>query len=201
MKLSQEFINQVELKIIPHIVEAVTESREAFEKSSFFDNYMFGCSCWNNIFNRLPIHFPDEFFHITCYNKVIKITALNDAEELNFYISKVDEYTRIPKGAKSLKIYMQEQLFLSEEIKNIITHDKKTIYMIGYSASTNNGIDKITFDMLSAIGKNKYQAETLYVFESRQNNSVEEINQQIEIIKQPIVTKETLHISKKEVKK
>lgn len=113
----------------------------------------------------------------------------------------MNEQTRIPTGAKSLKVFLQEQLFLSEEIKELLFNDKNAVYTIGYDATTLNGLGKITFDQLTATGKNKYQATTLHTFNYLGQTAQPAITQaQTENIDIPIVKREVLHNSVKKDK-
>lgn len=202
MQLSKEFIKQIEEKIIPHIVEAVKDGCRAFEQSEHFDNYLFGCACWNSLFNRINLALiNDDYFNIETYSKVTKISVCNNGKIINFYVTKVDEYTRVPKAGKSIKLNAGEQDFLSKEIEEIICQSSTAVYILGYSASTEHGLGKITFDILSTTDKKHFQATTLHTFEYEKDELVELIPLEIEEIPQPIVTREELPNFQKEVNK
>lgn len=202
MKLSKNFITQMELKIIPHVIEAAKETLIAYAQSKYFDNYMIGCSCWSNLNNRIYENLlMDDYFTVIRKNNVIKISASNDDTLIDFYCHRVSQQTRIPTGGKSLKVSIQQQLFLSDEIQELIANGQKAIFTLGYDISGENGLGKITFDMLSAIDKKTYQATTIHAFEYDTEIASTIIMPQTEKIQQPVVTKEVLPNSQKKVKK
>ncbi len=203
MELSKNFFHQVETKIVPHIIAAVEASLRAIEQDPpNFTNYSLGCNCWDNLYNRISKNLAnDDYFNIKISNKVIEISAIDAGNIIKFYFYRVNEQTRIPNGAKSIKVYAQEQCFLSDEIQDLIIHKNQSVFAIGYDVSMINGLGKITFDELLAIDKNKYQAATIHTFEYDTDLSSEIIISQPEEIQQPIVTKEVLPNSQKEVNK
>lgn len=81
IKLEPETIAQFEKYIIPEIKGAAEDCLRAYEQgarpdgSNNFDNYMLGCSCWNNVYNRLnreleqhPFFFEKNLQKSSCYN-------------------------------------------------------------------------------------------------------------------------------------
>ena len=195
-KLTQETITQIENVIIPEIKGAAEESMRAYEQGATpdgdnnFDNYMLGCSCWCSTYNRLNrVLDRHPFFSKKTYQKVLTISCPNGSEKLTFYISRVDEKYRVPRACKSIKLYLQEQFFLSNEVQSIIERSSKSIFMIGYDISTIGGLGKITFDMLSATDRNHFQSNTLHIFEEERPLLH---YMQPEKINDPTVTREVL---------
>lgn len=203
--LSQETIEQIKAVIIPEIKAAAEESMRAYEQGARpdginnFDNYMLGCTCWCSVFNRLDRELTDHsFFKKKNYKKVLTITCPNGEELLKFYVSRVDEKGRVPCAGKSIKVQLQQQAFLSDELQNIKAHSESSLFMIGYDISTTNGLGKITFDMLSAVDKKHFQSDTLYVFED-ENHTLSAQHAPQEELKQPAVTREVLANHQKRV--
>jgi len=201
-ELSKETIEQIKAVIIPEIKGAAEESMRAYEQGARpdgdnnFDNYMLGCTCWCSVYNRLNRELDQHpFFAKTTYKKVMTITCPNGEEQLKFYISRVDEEGRVPRAGRSIKLQLQEQFFISDEVQEIIARSAKTVFVIGYDISETSGLGKITFDMLSSTGKNHFQSDTLYTFEEEESHPIRHV--QPEEIKHPTVTREVLANSPK----
>ena len=166
-----------------------------------FDNYMFGCSCWCNVYNRLDRELTQHpFFTKKSYKKVLTITCPNGEDELKFYVSRVDEKGRVPCAGKSIKVQLQEQAFLSEEVQGIMAHSESSVFMIGYDIRILSGLGKITLDMLSAVDRKHFQSSTLYVIEGEDVERPVHHTPQEEI-KRPAVTWEVLANPQKRAKK
>ena len=198
IKLEPETIAQFEKYIIPEIKGAAEDCLRAYEQgarpdgSNNFDNYMLGCSCWNNVYNRLNRELEQHpFFSKKTYKKVLVITCLNGKEELNFCVSRVDDEKRIPCAGKSIKLSLQNQAFLSEEIQNIISNSMQNcVFMLGYDISTSRGLGKISFDMLSLVSKGKFQSDPIYVFDEKDAPLTSKLPH--EEPKHPVVTRDAL---------
>lgn len=205
-ELTQETIEQIETVIIPEIKGAAEESLRAYEQgarpdgSNNFDNYMLGCACWCNVYNRLDRKLKDHHFFITkTHKKVLTIICQNGKSQLQFHVSRVDERGRIPCAGKSIKIHLQKQAFLSDEIQDIIAKSKSSVLMLGYDISCQHGLGKITLDMISSTGKGHFQSVTLHTFEDKKYAlPTQHIRQ--EKIKRPAVTREVLATRQKKDK-
>ena len=198
VKLTPETINQIKSVIIPEIRGAAEESLRAYEQgarpdgSNNFDNYMLGCSCWDNIYNRLDRELTNHhFFTKKTYKNVMTISCPNGNEQIEFYIFRVFENYRIPCSGKSIKINLHNQLFLSEEIENIITTHKSSVLIIGYDIHEMKGLGKITFNALSTADGAHFESEILYIFEGEGTTSSVKHTPQ-EKLKKPEVTRELL---------
>lgn len=207
IKLEPETIAQFEKFIIPEIKGAAEDSLRAYEQgarpdgTNNFDNYMLGCSCWNNVYNRLNRELEQHpFFSKKNYKKVLVITCLNGKEELKFCVSRVDEEKRIPCAGKSIKLSLQNQAFLSEEIQNIVSKSTQNcVFMLGYDISTSRGLGKISFDMLSYVSKGKFQSDSIYIFNEEEASLASSLPH--EELKHPVVTRDALLTSIKKSKK
>lgn len=195
-KLSQETIAQIESVIIPEIRGAAEESLRAYEQgarpdgTNNFDNYMLGCSCWCNVYNRLNRELDNHpFFTKKSYKKVLTISCPNGEAELKFYVSRVDEKGRVPCSGKSIKVQLQKQAFLSAEVQDVIAHSGSSILMIGYDITTLDGLGKITLDMLSAVDRKHFQSDTLHTFEGKDARITKQHAPQEEI-RLPAVTRD-----------
>lgn len=193
-----ETIEQIKSVIISEIKAAAEESMRAYEQGArpdgenYLDNYMLGCTCWCSLFNRLDRKLTNHnFFKKKNFKKVLTITCPNGDEQLKFYVSRVDEKSRVPCAGKSIKVQLQEQVFLSNELQNIIARSKSSVFLIGYDISTTNGLGKITFNMLSAVDKKHFQCTTLYVFEDEEH-ALPAQHAPHEELKQPSVTRVSL---------
>ncbi len=197
-ELNQETIEQIKTFIIPEIKGAAEESMRAYEQGARpdggnnFDNYMLGCTCWCSVYNRLDRELDRHpFFTKETRKKILTITCPNGEGRLKFYVSRVDEKDRVPRAGKSIKLQLQEQFFLSDEVQAVIAHSETSIFMIGYDISITGGLGKITFDMLSATDRKHFQSDTLYIFEGEEEvHSVRHAPQ--EDIRRPSVTREIL---------
>nr|DAD87094.1 MAG TPA: envelope protein [Myoviridae sp. ctWaE18] len=206
-KLSQETIDQIMNVIIPEIKGAAEESLRAYEQGARedggnnFDNYMLGCTCWCSVYNRLDRKLTQHpFFSKKTYKKVLTITCPNGDSQLKFYVSRVDEKGRVPCAGKSIKVQLQEQAFLSDEVQNIIARSESSVFMIGYDISHLTGLGKITFDMLSVVDRKHFQSDTLHVFEG-EDHTVPAHRTPQEEIKRPAVTREILANQQKKATK
>lgn len=198
LKLSPATIEQIMRFIIPEIKGAASESLRAYEQGARpgggnnFDNYMLGCSCWCNAYNRLDRALNRHpFFTKKTYKKVLTITCPNWDDQLTFYVSRVDERGRIPCAGRSIKLQLQEQAFLSDEVQDIIAHATSSVYMLGYDISTQRGLGKITFDVLSATDRGRFQSDTVYIFDDDMS-AIQGPHIPPEEIKHPTVTREVL---------
>ena len=131
---------------------------------------MLGCAYWDNSFTRLKrtcVGNESSFKH-SVYNNVLEVYTTIGGKRVSFYISRVHPRTRIPRSGKGIKRLLhapifQNQEFLSNEIKEIIR--RHGLYTIGVDLDAENGIGKITFDLLLPAGDNGCHAvtcETLY---------------------------------------
>lgn len=169
--LSPEVINNIQTIIIPEIIAASNITMRAYEQgteedgTNFFDDYFMGCACWNNLYNRLDLRLDGHpFFNKTTSQRVMRISCNNTEELITFYVSRVDSEVRIPRSGKSIKLALQEWFFLSEECQEIISKSNSNIYVIGYDFSAEKGLGKITFDMLSTLGKNNFVSSPIFDF-------------------------------------
>lgn len=207
LQLHPYTINQITAVIIPEIKGAAEDSLHAFAQGARpdggnnFDNWFIGCACWCSLYKRLDLELTDHpFFTKKTYRRVLTITCPNGDKELTFYVYRVDEERRVPRGGRSIKLQLQPQFFLSDELKDIISRSPKTVYVIGYDISIENGLGKITFDMLSATDKNHFQSDTIFVFEE-ENIPVSSLHIPQENIETPTVTREGVaHIREESAK-
>lgn len=207
LELTQETIEQIKAVIIPEIFGAADDIMRAYEQGTksdgrnFFDNYFVGCGCWCNLYNRLDEKLEKHsFFTKKTSKKVMTISCPNGDNHITFYIFRVDEENRVPCAGKSVKLFLQEQFFLSDEIQTTIANSRSSVYTIGYDISIVNGLGKITFDMLSSTSKKRFQSTMLYTFTDVQPASkIERLPQ--EGIKSPTVTREDLAKQPKSARK
>lgn len=164
-KIPPIFRTKLEAEIIPELIEAGQRVLASYEQDTEnYSNYMIGCCCWDNVFTRLErICATSDFFHGIPHKKVLEINAMADGVPISFYVSRVAPETRIPPSGRSIKRVLQGQLFLSEELSHFMTD--KGIYTLGYDISAQQGFGKITFDLLTPVGHNAYQAVTIFTFD------------------------------------
>ena len=167
---SSEILSHIDAEIVPHIITGTRDSLAAYEQGfdpdedrNFFDNYMLGCSVWNNIYNRIYYHRMSFLnFKVTAYTKVLKIFPVDNPTP--FYISRVGEDIRIPKTGLTIKRLAQEQLFLSDELQNF-AREMGVLYL-GYDLDGIRGLGDITLELLTHVQGRTFQPETLHTFRS-----------------------------------
>lgn len=171
MELDPQMLAEIQKSILPKIgatVDSVLRSHTAAadpDGENYSDNWCIGCLCWRNLFNRLRAQLPeDPFFNVQVKRNVMEISCANGSDNFVFYVYRVEEIPRNPTGAKSVKEYLQQQLWLSDEIETTIVDNVKGVNIIGYDLSIESGLGKVTLDRLCAVGKNKFEAVTLYDF-------------------------------------
>ncbi len=171
MVLETDVLAEIEKTILPLISAASQDALRMHEAATradgenYSDNWNLGCNCWRILFNSLnKMLEAHPFFEKQVQNNVMKITCKNGDQSFSFYVYRVDEGTRIPKGAKSLKSYLQEQLWLSDEIKSLVLDKSDGINILGYDISLVSGMGHVTLDSLIPSGKNKFDIIRLHDF-------------------------------------
>lgn len=167
---SEEILSHITIEIVPIIERSVLDSLAAYEQGfdpaedrNFFSNYSLGCLPWDNIYNRIS-YFKNNFtyFDVTDYKKVLEIFPKGNPTP--FYISRVGEDFRVPRSGLTIKRLAQEQLFLSEVLKE--SAREKGVFYLGYDLDGVRGLGDITLELLTHIQGRTFQAETLYTFRS-----------------------------------
>lgn len=175
--LPPAFFDMLRNEILPELLGAGEDSLAAYEQgrtpdgaSNNFTNYMLGCAYWDNSFTRLKRACvgDNSFFNHSVYNNVLEVYAVIEGKRISFYISRVHPDSRVPRSAKGIKRLLhapifQNREFLSSQIKEIVRC--YGIYTIGVDLDAENGIGKVTFDMLLPANDNGCYAvtcETLY---------------------------------------
>jgi len=175
--LPPAFYDMLRNEILPELLGAAEDSLAAYEQgrtsdgaSNNFTNYTVGCTYWDSSFTRLKrtcVGNESSFKH-SVDNNVIEVFTTINGKRISFYISRVHPDTRIPCSGKGIKRLLhaqplREREYLSTEIKEIVR--RHGIFNIGVDLDTENGIGKITFDILIPAGDNGCYAvtcETLY---------------------------------------
>lgn len=201
MELDPQMLEQIEKVILPFIRQSAETALKAYEATrrpdgtSYSDNWVLGCTCWRILFNALnqELDAYPSFKKEVC-NNVMKITIQNNDEPFSFYIYRVNEDTRIPKGAKSLKRYLQERLWLSDEIRDTVLKRSNGVNVLGYDISIESGLGHISLDRLVANGKNKFEPVNLYNFSTPASPDTQTVASgssiEPEEISKPAVTRE-----------
>lgn len=172
---SQEIISHIDAEIVPHIIAGTGDSLAAYEQGfdpdedrNFFDNYMLGCSVWNNIYNRIYYYRTSFlYFDVKVYRKVLEIFPKGNTRP--FYISRVGEDLRIPRTGLTIKRLAQEQLFLSGALQN--SAREKGVFYLGYDLDGVRGLGDITLELLTHVRGRTFQAETLQTFQKTSDST------------------------------
>lgn len=172
MKFDETMLAEMRKTILPAIVEttnAALRAHTAAEESdgkNYMDNYTLGCACWRNLFNRLNDILQDHpFFHKKTTRQVMEISCPNGEETFSFFIYRVvDEEIRIPKGGKSVKAFLEQQLWLTDDIKSAILRGADGVNILGYDVTIESGLGRITLDRLIATDKRHYEPQLLHDF-------------------------------------
>jgi hypothetical protein len=185
--LTSVFFDRLRGEILPELLGAGGESLAAYEQGRNpdgtynFTNYTLGCAFWDNFFTRLKrvCVGEDSFFQHAVYNNVLQIYTDVDGRRIDFFISRVHQDSRIPRAGKGIKQLLRSQIlesqeFLSHEIK--VKMQSVGLYTIGVDLDTENGIGKVTFDILFPSGKNGCYAVTREVLYDASSSSVSSIN-------------------------
>lgn len=206
MRLDQKMLAEMRNTILADIVAAAEDAlrchsaAEGPDGENFADNWVLGCACWRILFNRLNRHLEDsKFFKKNVYSNVMQISCPNGDDNFTFYVYRVNDEIRIPKGARSLKIYLQDQLWLSEEIKSRAVANGNGVNIIGYDISLESGLGAITLEKLCFTSKNKFEPILLHDFtgagilmERRNKRHSEPFEITPEEIDKPAVNKEDI---------
>lgn len=174
MQLSEAMLEEMRKTILPEIMAAADDAlrshaaAESPEGENFSDNWVLGCTCWRILFNRLNSRLDENsFFKKKVSRNVMEIFCPNGDDVFVFYVYRVDDdLRRIPKGAKSVKVYLQQQLWLSDEIKSNRLARAEGVNILGYDISIESGLGNITLDRLCAVGKNKFESVHLHDFKT-----------------------------------
>lgn len=174
--LPPAFFDMLRTEILPELLGAGEDSLAAYEQgrtpdgTSNFTNYMLGCAYWDNFFTRLKRACAGDksLFKHSVHNNVLEVYTIIDGKRISFYVSRVQPDSRIPRSGKGIKRLLhapifQNQEFLSDQIREIVRH--QGIYTIGVDLDAENGIGKVTFDMLLPAndkGCHALTCETLY---------------------------------------
>jgi len=174
--LPPAFFDMLRTEILPELLGAGEDSLAAYEQGRTpdgtinFTNYMLGCAYWDNSFTRLKRACVGDksLFKHSVHNNVLEVYTTIDGKRISFYISRVQPDSRIPRSGKGIKRLLhapifQNQEFLSDQIREIVRH--QGIYTIGVDLDAENGIGKVTFDMLLPTndkGCHALTCETLY---------------------------------------
>lgn len=180
-ELDPLFFQKVKEQLVPELLESGIKAIKVYELGITpegdldYSNYLVGCAFWEGSFRRVKrlCLNPKSFFNCVAYSNILEISANFNGQYVKFFMARVDKNSRQPKSAKGIKkllhaTIIQSQCFLSDEIKNnAMSHG---VYTIGVDLDEDNGIGKITFDLLVPSGTKACQAltmETLYDSESQ----------------------------------
>lgn len=171
MVLEAEMLAEIENTILPLISAASQDALRMHEAATradgenYSDNWNLGYNCWRILFNSLSQKLETHpFFEKQVQNNVMKIACKNGEQSFSFYAYRVDECSRIPKGAKGLKSYLREQLWLSDEIKAFVLDKSEGINVLGYDIALVSGMGHVTLDRLIPSRKNKFDTIRLHDF-------------------------------------
>ena len=116
------FREKVETEIVPELIEAGKSVLAAHEiDPDHFTNYFVGCACFDNVFSRLTrLCRESDFFNGEPYRNTLEVKADVEGMPISFYVSRVDEKTRVPNAGKSIKRIAQEWQYLSDEVRAIV---------------------------------------------------------------------------------
>lgn len=175
------FFQKIREELVPELLGSGADAIKVYEVGITpegdlnYSNYLVGCAFWEGSFRRVErlCLNPKSFFKCVKYSNILEISASFNAQYMKFFMARVDKNSRQPKSAKGIKKLLhapiiQSQCFLSEQLKNnALSHG---VYTIGVDLDEDNGIGKITFDLLVPSGAKACQAltvETLYDSESQ----------------------------------
>ncbi|WP_304679993.1 hypothetical protein [uncultured Desulfovibrio sp.] len=202
MELDETMLEEMRKTILPEIKAAAEDALRAHSAAerpggeNFSDNWVLGCACWRILFNRLNTRLEKHsFFKKKVSRNVMEISCPNGDELFAFYVYRVNDDLRIPRGAKSIKVYLEQQLWLSDEIKSSALAQSSGVNIIGYDISIESGLGNITLDRLCASGKNKFESVPLYDF-STPEQMPDSMTKQSEKIAASIVSSTPEEISK-----
>lgn len=171
MELDKTMLEEMRKIILPEIKAAAEDALRAHSAAerpggeNFSDNWVLGCACWRILFNRLNTRLEKHsFFKKKVSRNVMEISCPNGDELFAFYVYRVNDDLRVPRGAKSVKVYLEQQLWLSDEIKSSALAQSSGVNIVGYDISIESGLGNITLDRLCASGKNKFESISLYDF-------------------------------------
>lgn len=159
------FREKVEKEIVPELIEAGKSVLAAHEiDPDHFTNYFVGCACFDNVFSRLTrLCRESDFFVGEPYKNTLEVKADVEGIPISFYVSRVDEKTRIPNAGKSIKRIAQEWQYLSDEVRAIV--EEQGVYILGYNITTTDGFGEVTFDLLTNRSKTHIQVSRIFTFD------------------------------------
>jgi len=159
-------------EIVPRLLDSGTDAIKVYEVGTTpegdlnYSNYIVGCAFWEGSFRRVQrlCLGGKSFFNCRTYSNILELSANISGQYIRFFISRVDKNTRQPRSAKGLKKLLrspitQNQCFLSEQLKRSAVSQGE--YTIGVDLDEDNGIGKITFDILVPAGTRSCQALTI----------------------------------------
>lgn len=172
---SPETLSHIHTEIVPIIVDGAQASLAAYEQGfdpdenrNFFSNYSLGCLPWDNIYNRISYYKTNfTYFDVKDYKKVLEIFPKGSPTP--FYISRVGEVIRIPRSGLSIKRLAQEQLFLSDFLKE--SARKNGVFYLGYDLDGVRGLGDITLELLTHVRGRTFQPETLHIFRAASSST------------------------------
>lgn len=174
MELDEAMLVEMRKTILPEIEAAAEDAlrshsaAEGPDGENFSDNWVLGCACWRILFNRLNTRLEKHpFFKKKVSRNVMKISCPNGDEIFAFYVYRVNDDLRVPRGVKSIKVYLEQQLWLSDEIKSSALAQSSGVNIIGYDISIESGLGNIILDRLCASGKNKFESVPIYDFSAQ----------------------------------
>ena len=159
-------------EIVPLLLDSGSDAITVYEVGRSpegdlnYTNYRVGCAFWEGSFRRVArlCRSGKSFVKCRIYSNILELSASISGQYIRFFMARVDKNTRRPRSAKGIKKLLrspitQNQCFLSEQLKQSAVSQGE--YTIGVDLDEDNGIGKITFDILVPAGARSCQALTV----------------------------------------
>lgn len=146
----EDIIPLLQSFILPFIEDGVEAVSNVYSLNPYFSPYSFGCMLWDDLTGRFfsaKAYLSENGIEIRCKNNVNIITI----SSIDLHYHRVDGKTNIPKGAKSVKHYIESRpkarqliLFLDNYVEcpgNIV---------LAIDANHKGGLRKVFLGLLEA---------------------------------------------------
>lgn len=161
--------------IVPLIIDSVQDACDAYDRTgkpngdNFATAYTFGTGCFGYLDSRVDQLLKDDSgFKVESVNNITRIVWTSEEAVFRFHLNRVEPDSRLFKSGNGIKAVLREKwrqcwLFPEDEARSLAPDGY--IHNLGYDASPENGLGRITLDRIRHLSGADYEVKTLYEFE------------------------------------
>lgn len=160
--------------IIPLIIDSVQDACDAYERTgkpngdNFATAYTFGTGCFGYLDSRVDQLLKESSgFKVESVFGITRIVWEEDGVAFRFHLNRVDPDSRLFKSGNGIKAVLREkwrQGWLLPEAEARSLAPDGFVHNLGYDASPENGLGRITLDRIRHLSGIDYEVKTLHEF-------------------------------------